>query len=129
MKKFLVAAAAIICLVTGALFVKGQDAKAPGGGINGKWHFVLDTPGGDRDVDADFTVDADGKVTGKFGKDSAIGTYKDGNLDLGFDMTAEETGETAQMKVVGKLDASSNIVGKWQFSAYEGTFTAARPKK
>ena len=144
LKKFLMAVAVTVGLVTGSLVEgslvaraqdsktqdgKAQDTTAPASGINGKWHFVLDTPGGDRDIDADFTVDAEGKVTGMFGKDSAVGTYKDGNLDLGFDMTAEETGETAQMKLSGKLDATSTITGKWQFSAYGGTFTAARPKK
>jgi hypothetical protein len=123
MKKFLVAVAAIVCLMTGALFVKAQNS-----GISGKWHFVLDTPGGDRDVDAEFTVDAEGKVTGTFGKTAAAGIFKDGNLDMTFDMTAEETGETAQMKLVGKLDAPSTLTGKWQFSSYDGSFKAARPK-
>jgi hypothetical protein len=123
MKKFLVAVAAIVCLMTGALFVKAQNS-----GISGKWHFVLDTPGGDRDVDAEFTVDAEGKVTGTFGKTAAAGTFKDGKMNMAFDMTAEETGETGQMKLLGTLENASTITGNWQFSSYDGSFTATRPK-
>lgn len=129
MKKFLVAAAVMVCMMTGVLIMKAQDTKALDSGINGKWHFVLDTPGGDRDIDAEFTVDADGKVTGMFGKTSAVGTFKDAKMDLGFEMTAEETGETGQMKVLGTLDAAGTLTGNWQFSSYDGTFTATRPKK
>jgi len=127
-KKFLLVAAAAVCLIAGSLLAKAQDHAAATAGINGKWHFILDTPGGDRDLDADFTVDADGKVTGTFGKTSAIGTYKDGQLNLDFEMTAEETGETAHMKLNGKLDDVPSIAGTWQFSAYDGNFKALRPK-
>jgi hypothetical protein len=129
MKKFLVTIAAIVCLTAGAFFVKAQDAKEPDSGINGKWHFVLDTPGGDRELDAEFAVDADGKVTGMFGTTSVTGTYKDGNMNLDFAFTSEESGETAQMKLVGKQDSPSGLKGTWQFSSYDGTFTAFRPKK
>ena len=129
MKKFLALAAVTICLITGLLTAKAQDKAATASGIGGKWHFVLDTPGGDRDVDAQFTVDADGKVTGTFGQTSAAGTYKDGQVNLDFEMTAEETGETAHMKLNGKLDDAPSITGTWQFSAYDGTFKALRPTK
>ena len=60
MKRFFVIAVAAVCLLIGL-----PSAKAQGAGVNGKWHFVLATPGGDRDVDVDLSVDADGKVTGK----------------------------------------------------------------
>jgi hypothetical protein len=126
-KKFLALAAVTICLITGLLTAKAQD-KAAANGISGKWHFVLDTPGGDRDVDAQFTVDAEGKVAGTFGQTSAAGTYKDGQINLDFEMTAEETGETAHMKLIGKLDDAPSITGTWQFSSYDGTFKALRPK-
>jgi hypothetical protein len=122
-KKFLVVAVAMVCLIVGTQLVNAQDA-----GINGKWHFVMDTPGGDRLIDADFTVAADGKVTGKWGTTDVAGTYKDGKLDLSFQTTSEETGQTAPLKLVGKLDDTGALIGTWEFSAYDGTFKATRPK-
>jgi hypothetical protein len=113
----------MVCLIVGRQLVNAQDA-----GINGKWHFVMDTPGGDRLIDAEFTVAADGNVTGKWGKTDVAGTYKDGKLDLNFSTTSEESGETAPLKVVGKLDDAGALVGTWEFSAYSGTFKATRPK-
>jgi hypothetical protein len=128
-KKILAAVAVALCLMTASLITKAQGNGASNNGISGKWHFVLDTPGGDREVDAEFAVDGDGKVTGTFGKTSAIGTYKDGQMSLDFEMTSEESGETAHMKLLGKLDDSANLIGDWQFSSYDGTFKAFRPKK
>jgi hypothetical protein len=118
----------VVFVMAGLMVAKAQDNAAPSG-VNGKWQFVLDTPGGDRDVDADFTVDADGKVSGTFGKDTAAGTFKDGKLELGFQMTSEEAGETAHMSMTGTLDATGAITGNWKFSSYDGTFKALRPKK
>jgi hypothetical protein len=97
-------------------------------GIEGKWHFVLDTPGGDREMEATFTVDASGKVTGKFGETDIAGTFKDGQVALDFPLTSEESGETAAMKLTGKLDDTGALVGAWEFSSYSGTFKANRPK-
>jgi hypothetical protein len=122
-KRFLFVAVAMVCLLVGRQTGMAQDA-----GINGKWHFVLTTPGGDREMDADFTVDADGKVTGKFGSSDVAGTFKDGQLDLNFEMTSEEAGVTAQMKISSKVEAGSPLSGNWEFSSYSGTFTADRPK-
>jgi hypothetical protein len=122
-KKFLVVAVAMVCLIVGRQLVNAQDA-----GINGKWHFVMDTPGGDRLMDAEFTVAADGNVTGKWGKTDVAGTYKDGKLDLSFQTTSEESGQTAPLKLVGKLDDTGALVGTWEFSAYGGAFKATRPK-
>jgi hypothetical protein len=122
LKKFLVIAAAMVCLVMGLPFAQAQEA-----GINGKWHFVLATPGGDREVDADFTVDADGNVTGKWGNSDVAGTYKDGKLALDFQFTSEEVGATAAMKLDGKLDDTAALAGDWAFSEYNGTYKATRP--
>ena len=122
MKKFLVIAAAMVLLVMGRPFANAQDT-----GINGKWHFVLETPGGDREVDADFTVDADGNVTGKWGSSDVTGTYKEGKLALNFQFTSEEVGTTAAMKIDGKLDDSAALAGDWAFSEYNGSFKAMRP--
>ena len=122
MKKILMIAAAMVCLVMGRPFAHAQDA-----GINGKWHFVLETPGGDREVDADLTVDGDGNVTGKWGNADVAGTYKDGKLTLEFQFTSEEVGATAAMKIGGKLDETAALTGDWAFSEYNGTYKATRP--
>ena len=96
--------------------------------IVGKWHFVLDTPGGDREADADLSVDQDGKVTGKFGDSDVAGTYKDGKFDLDFAFTSDELGQTAELKFSGKLDDASELTGTWEYISYSGTFKATRPK-
>jgi hypothetical protein len=132
-KKILLVMLTMVCLISGrqiasAQATNAQTASAPDTGINGKWHFVMDTPGGDREVDAEFTVDADGKVTGKYGITDVAGTYKDGKLDLNFQMTSEESGQTAALKLAGKLDGTAALVGTWEFSEYNGTFKATRPK-
>ena len=129
MKKIVVAIAVMLCLITGSLMATAQDKPTENKGLNGSWHFVLDTPGGDREIEAEFTVDADGKITGTFGKNTAAGTFKDGKMNLDFEMTAEETGETSHMKLLGTLDDKGTMEGNWQFSSYDGTFTAFRPKK
>ena len=106
--------------------VSAQDAA--GNGINGKWHFVLETPGGDREVDADFTVDNDGNVTGKWGPSDVAGTYKEGKLALKFQFTSDEVGTTADMSISGKLDETAALAGDWEFSEYNGTYKATRPQ-
>ena len=111
-----------VCLLLGSSYLHAQDA-----GISGKWHFVLATPGGDRDVDADFAVDNDGNVTGKWGNSDVSGTYKEGKMALTFQFTSEEAGTTADMKLDGKLDDAGALAGDWTFSEYNGTFQAGRP--
>lgn len=122
MKKLFVLAAAVVCLVMGSSYVHAQDA-----GINGKWHFVLATPGGDREVDADLTVDNDGNVTGKWGPADVAGTYKEGKMALKFQFTSDEVGTTADMSLDGKLNDAGALAGDWAFSEYNGTFEAKRP--
>ena len=137
MKRLLIAAALVLPLIAGVQIVTAQDkppatapapTAAPASGINGKWQFMLDTPGGERDADANLTVDADGKITGTWDKATAAGTFKDGQLNLSFEYTSEESGDTATMKIVGKLDDAGSISGTWQFSSYDGSFKAIRPK-
>jgi hypothetical protein len=122
LRKFLVVVATVVCLLMGGSYLHAQDA-----GISGKWHFVLATPGGDRDVDADFAVDNDGNVTGKWGNSDVSGTYKEGKMALAFQFTSEEAGTTADMKLDGKMDDAGSLAGDWTFSEYNGTFQAARP--
>jgi hypothetical protein len=97
-------------------------------GIAGKWHFVLDTEGGNREADADLELGPDGKVTGKFGNSEVAGTYKDGKLALDFPFTSDELGQTAELKFSGKLDETSELTGTWEFITYSGTFKATRLK-
>ena len=126
MRKFLVLAAAVVCLMMGTSFVHAQDG-AGNSGINGKWHFVLSTPGGDREVDADLTVDNDGNVTGKWGPADVAGTYKEGKVALKFPFTSDEVNTTADMSIDGKLNDAGSLAGDWAFSEYNGTFEAKRP--
>jgi hypothetical protein len=122
--QFLFAAVAMVGFLLGNQAATPQHSK-----IDGKWHFVLDTPGGDREMDAEFSADPDGKVTGKFGKTDVAGTFKDGHLALEFSMTSEESGETAAMKIDGKLDDAMALTGTWEFSSYSGAFKASPPKQ
>jgi hypothetical protein len=96
--------------------------------INGKWRFVFDTTGGDREFNAEFTVDADGNVTGTWEKAPATGTFKDGHLLMTFEVTSEEANETAPLHLDGKIDDSGAITGNWQFSSYDGAFKATHPR-
>lgn len=138
MKRILLVMLAMACLISGRQVANAQATNAPASnaptasapvtGINGKWHFVMDTPGGDREIEAEFTVAADGTVTGKYGTTDVAGTFKDGKLDLNFQMTSEESGTTAPLKLVGKLDETATLLGTWEFSEYNGTFKASRPK-
>lgn len=128
MKKSLLVLLAMVCLISGRQIAYAQTPSAPDLGVAGKWIFVMDTGGGDREVNAEFTVAADGTVTGKYGTSDVAGTYKDGKLDLNFQMTSEEAGQTAALKLVGKLDGTAALVGTWEFSEYNGTFKATRPK-
>jgi hypothetical protein len=121
-KLLVIAAGALVCLVMGRPVLHAQDA-----GINGKWHFVLETQGGDREVDADLTVDNDGNVTGKWGNADVAGTYKEGKMSLNFQFTSDEVGITSAMKIDGKLDDTAALAGDWAFSEYNGTFKATRP--
>jgi hypothetical protein len=121
MRKVIALAFVTLCFAFGLQTMVGADP-----GVTGRWHFVLDTPGGDREVDAEFVV-ADGKVTGKWGTTDIAGTYADGKLALAFPFTSEEAGDTATMKITGKLDADT-LTGDWEFSSYAGTFKASRPK-
>jgi hypothetical protein len=43
-------------------------------------------------------------------------------------MTSDETGETAPLKIAGKIDDTAAMTGTWEFSSYDGTFKATRPK-
>jgi hypothetical protein len=96
--------------------------------INGKWKFTFDTAGGDRDFDAEFMVDADGKVTGTWAGKPATGTYKEGHLVMAFETHSDEAGETNTLQIDGKMDESMTVSGNWAFGSYDGTFKAVHAK-
>ena len=98
-----------------------DEKSAPS--LAGKWHFVLNTEGGDRDIDADFHQDG-AKVTGKFGKDDAKGAFADGKLNMEFTVNSEEAGP-GTMKLVGSFDKDV-LTGTWEFQTYTGTYKATR---
>jgi hypothetical protein len=92
--------------------------------LDGRWQFVLDTPGGERDVDVLFKVDGD-QVTGKWDKEDLKGSYQGSDLQLSFEITPEETGEKGMLTIRGKVDGD-NITGTWEFGEYKGDFKANR---
>jgi hypothetical protein len=104
-------------LISPLLFAQTASAVA------GKWHFVLDTEGGPREADADFTI-TDGKVSGSFGQAQAKGTATEDEIALEFEMDSEVGRGT--MKMTGK-QANGSLTGKWAFQSYDGTFKATRP--
>ncbi len=112
-----------LALSLSAIFMSAVPASAAAPDVTGKWHFVLDTPGGDRESDAEFLVDS-GKVTGKYGKADVAGTFKDGKMDLAFTIETEEAGN-GTLKLVGTVDGDA-ITGNWEFTEYNGTFKATR---
>ncbi len=121
MKRAISLTIGLVALLLISSSLPAQTAKAAD--LTGQWHFVLDTPGGDRPSDADFKVD-DGKVTGKYGKSDAAGTFADGKMDLAFPIETDEAG-AGTLKLNGTLDGDT-ITGNWSFNEYNGTFKATR---
>jgi|SRR5271170_1662108 len=116
MKRVLVLAAALV-LAFGAHAAKAAE-------LVGKWHFVLDTPGGDRESDANFTLDGE-QVGGKWADTAEVkGTYKEGKLDLSFPFSSDEGG-AGTLKITGEL-TETGISGNWAFEEYNGTFKATK---
>jgi hypothetical protein len=98
-------------------------ALAQSNGITGRWHFVLETEGGDRNVDATFQQQGQ-NVTGKWEKADVKGTFADGKLDLAFPIESEEAGP-GTLKLKGELNGGA-LSGTWEFQTYTGTFKATK---
>ena len=120
MKIFVLMLALLAAAVMPLARAKADEASA----LAGKWHFVLNTEGGDRDMDADFAV-MDGKVSGTFGKSEVKGTTSGDNFALEFEVESEEAGK-GTLKITGKV--GPELTGNWSFQTYDGTFRATRPK-
>jgi hypothetical protein len=110
----------VFCAIT--LFTPPQVAAESK--LDGRWQFVLDTPGGEHEADVLFKVEGD-QVTGKWNKEDLKGTYDGGDLQLSFEITPEETGEKGTLVIKGKHDGD-NITGTWAFGEYNGDFKATR---
>jgi hypothetical protein len=93
--------------------------------VTGKWHFVLNTDGGDRIFEPVFQQDGD-QVTGKWGEGDGKGTFTDGKLNLEFPVNSEEAGP-GTLKIKGAL-ADDALAGDWSFNEYAGSFKATRVK-
>lgn len=122
-KMLLWAALAALCIA--APFARVAKAQNDAAKVDGKWHFVLDTEGGTREVDAEFHQDGN-KVTGTWGSATVKGTFADGALSLEFQLNSDEAGP-GTMKIDGKL-SGDQLTGNWAFQTYDGTFKAARSK-
>ncbi len=116
--KFLITAAVMLCVV-----VSLPLHAAPKSDISGKWHFVLQTEGGDQEREATFQQEGK-KVTGKWADADVQGTFEDGKLNLEFPMTSEEVGK-GTLTIKGQL-AKDSLTGTWEFQTYSGTFKATR---
>ena len=116
--KYIMAAAAMACLA-----LLSPVSAASKLDVSGKWHFVLQTEGGEREREATFQQDGQ-KVTGKWDNADVQGTLEDGKLDLEFPITTEEAGK-GTLKIKGQLAADS-LTGTWEFQEYNGTFKATR---
>jgi hypothetical protein len=114
---------ALFILVIGSALL---GATHDGPTVAGKWHFVLDTPGGDREIDAAFQQDGD-QVTGKWGTADVKGTFTENKLALEFALNSEEAGP-GTMKIKGTLAADA-LSGDWAFNEYGGGFKATRVKE
>jgi hypothetical protein len=113
-----------LALLMVALLPQRQAAGQERHPLAGKWHFVFETQGGGREIDADFTV-KDGKVGGTFGKSQVKGTTTGDKFDLEFEAGDDEAGK-GMLKMNGTIGAE--LTGSWSFQSYDGTFKATRPK-
>ena len=122
---------AVVAMIAFLWTPQARPADSPT--VAGKWHFVLDTQGGDRESESTFEQNA-GKVTGKWltadsGKkdgDAVSGTFDGKELLLEFPIDSEIGPGT--MKLKGQLTDESTLTGTWAFSGYDGSFKATRVK-
>lgn len=117
--RFLITLAALFA----AFGLLAPKVKAQASNISGKWHFVLDTEGGDREIDAEFQQHSE-KVTGTWEKWKVQGTFADGKLNLEFPIDSDEAGP-GTLTIKGQLEGEA-LTGTWAFQTYDGKFKATR---
>ena len=113
----------VIVAVMACLVLQARHMANSKTDISGKWHFVLQTEGGERYRDANFQQDGK-KISGKWADADVLGTFDDGKLDLEFPIKSEEAGE-GTLKLKGELIEDS-LSGTWEFQVYSGSFKATR---
>lgn len=117
-------AVAFALLAVSAFAVNAADS-----GVTGKWNFVLDTEGGERQAPAEFGLDGK-NVTGNFAGTEVKGTFDEAKLELKFPFESEEVGK-GTLVFKGKLDGGA-LVGDFSFETeaqtYTGTFKATHPE-
>jgi hypothetical protein len=111
----------LVCAALALVFVPQSSAQSPT--VSGKWHFVLQTEGGERTADPVFQLNGD-QVTGKWGDADVKGTFTGGKLDLAFPYTSDEAGP-GTLKIKGELNGDT-LTGSWAFQEYTGSFKATR---
>jgi hypothetical protein len=118
-----------IALAFALLSVCAFLAQAADSGVTGKWNFVLDTEGGERQAPAEFGLDGE-KVTGTFGPAEVKGTFAENKLELKFPFESEEVGK-GTLVFKGKIENGA-LTGDWSFETeaqtYTGSFKATRPQ-
>jgi hypothetical protein len=121
LQKFVV----VLALVAVFAFL-AQAADSP---VTGKWNFVLDTEGGERQAPAEFGLDGQ-NITGTFGPTPVKGTFADKKLELKFHFESDEVGP-GTLVFKGKVEGDA-LTGDWSFETdaqtYTGTFKATRPQ-
>ena len=104
-------------------FIFAPPSNAQTATVAGKWHFVLQTEGGDRTADPVFQQNGD-KVTGKWGDADVKGAFTGGKLDLAFPYNSDEAGQGI-LKIKGEFNGDT-LTGTWEFQEYTGSFKATR---
>ncbi len=119
-----------MALLTISLIAFGRGADKLS--ITGKWHFVFDTQGGDREYNSALEQSGD-KVSGKWAISETSpgvdvkGTLTDGQLLLDFPVVSAEAG-AGSLKIKGHLAEDGSMTGEWAFGEYDGSFKATRIK-
>ena len=98
-------------------------SAASAAGIAGKWQFVLQTGGGERQQAVELQLDGQ-NVTGKWAGADVKGTFVDNKLNLAFPFSSSEGGLSGTLKIVGTL-ADDQLTGDWDFEGHSGTFAAS----
>jgi hypothetical protein len=112
----------LFALLLACLAAFAPAARAAGD-LDGNWHFIFHTDGGDREYPVSLKV-TDGQVSGKLGDFDVKGTFKDGALDLAFAVDVPDAG-SGTLVIKGAL-ANGALTGNWEFNGYSGPFNAAR---